>query len=181
MKCYFQELVTKILNMLKFCRSPHGETTEYIYDSKYPNTFPLPIHVNEMIHARGVFPRLPQLVFENFRIYLKATLMQRIYTMRIQADSSHDSKVRTMCFVAQGWWDRHPEAAARGFGRTFRSPTVFEDMVKTITNCNIKFQASRPASPALACVQTRFALQITSVLQFPHNGKTPLPWISLWL
>mmetsp|Transcript_14278 Transcript_14278/g.27410 ORF Transcript_14278/g.27410 Transcript_14278/m.27410 type:complete len:425 (-) Transcript_14278:234-1508(-) len=41
-----------------------------------------------------------------------------------------------------GWWDRHPEAAARGFGRTFRSPTVFEDMVKTITNCNIKFQGT---------------------------------------
>ena len=39
----------------------------------------------------------------------------------------------------QGWFDIHPTAAERGFGRTYRSPTLFEDMVKTITNCNIHF------------------------------------------
>ncbi|VEU40527.1 unnamed protein product [Pseudo-nitzschia multistriata] len=33
----------------------------------------------------------------------------------------------------------HPEAKARGFGRLYRSPTLFEDMVKTITNCNMKW------------------------------------------
>mmetsp|Transcript_41276 Transcript_41276/g.97909 ORF Transcript_41276/g.97909 Transcript_41276/m.97909 type:complete len:361 (-) Transcript_41276:345-1427(-) len=38
------------------------------------------------------------------------------------------------------WFTSHPVAAARGFGRTFRSPTLFEDMVKTVTNCNIKFK-----------------------------------------
>ena len=30
-----------------------------------------------------------------------------------------------------------PEAADAGFGRLFRSPTLFEDMVKTITGCNV--------------------------------------------
>lgn len=37
------------------------------------------------------------------------------------------------------WFESHAQAAARGFGRTYRSPSLFEDMVKTITNCNIKF------------------------------------------
>jgi hypothetical protein len=30
----------------------------------------------------------------------------------------------------------HPEAKAKGFGRLFRSPTLFEDMVKGILLCN---------------------------------------------
>lgn len=33
----------------------------------------------------------------------------------------------------------YPEAGKRGFGRLYRSPTLFEDMVKTITNCNMKW------------------------------------------
>jgi 3-methyladenine DNA glycosylase/8-oxoguanine DNA glycosylase len=33
----------------------------------------------------------------------------------------------------------YPEAGERGFGRLYRSPTLFEDMVKTITNCNMKW------------------------------------------
>ncbi len=35
------------------------------------------------------------------------------------------------------WRRVHPVARRRGFGRMFRSPTLFEDMVKTITNCNV--------------------------------------------
>lgn len=30
----------------------------------------------------------------------------------------------------------HEEARVRGFGRVFRSPTLFEDMVKCILLCN---------------------------------------------
>ncbi|CAM9977428.1 unnamed protein product [Ectocarpus sp. 12 AP-2014] len=37
------------------------------------------------------------------------------------------------------WFRLHPEAKQRGYGRLFRSPTVFEDMVKSITGCNMKF------------------------------------------
>lgn len=37
-----------------------------------------------------------------------------------------------------GAWRRtHPTAARRGFGRLFRSATLLEDMVKTITSCNV--------------------------------------------
>ena len=36
-----------------------------------------------------------------------------------------------------GWWAKHPAAAEAGFGRIFRSPTLFEDIVKTITGCNV--------------------------------------------
>jgi 3-methyladenine DNA glycosylase/8-oxoguanine DNA glycosylase len=35
------------------------------------------------------------------------------------------------------WRRVHPEARRRGFDRLFRSPTLFEDMVKTITGCNV--------------------------------------------
>jgi len=33
-----------------------------------------------------------------------------------------------------------PAAKRRGFGRMFRSPTLFEDMVKTITGCNVTWR-----------------------------------------
>jgi len=35
------------------------------------------------------------------------------------------------------WRKLHPQAARRGFERLFRSPTFFEDAVKTITGCNV--------------------------------------------
>ncbi|TWT86333.1 hypothetical protein Mal64_38740 [Pseudobythopirellula maris] len=35
------------------------------------------------------------------------------------------------------WRRLNPAAKRRGFGRLFRSPTLFEDMVKTITSCNV--------------------------------------------
>eukprot|EP00035_Acanthoeca_spectabilis_P020238 m.431818 g.431818 ORF g.431818 m.431818 type:complete len:434 (+) comp17351_c0_seq1:1144-2445(+) len=46
-----------------------------------------------------------------------------------------------------GWspnefWGLHPEAKTRGFGRTFRSPTLWEDMVKTLTNCNMNWKGT---------------------------------------
>ena len=40
------------------------------------------------------------------------------------------------------FWGMHPEAKARGFGRTYRSPTLWEDMVKTLTNCNMKWSGT---------------------------------------
>lgn len=35
------------------------------------------------------------------------------------------------------WFKLHPIARRRRFGRLFRSPTLFEDIVKTITGCNV--------------------------------------------
>lgn len=38
-------------------------------------------------------------------------------------------------------WSRlHRAARRRGFGRAFRSPTLFEDLVKTITGCNVTWR-----------------------------------------
>jgi len=37
----------------------------------------------------------------------------------------------------RGWRRAHPTAARRRFGRLFRSPTLFEDIVKTMTGCNV--------------------------------------------
>ena len=40
-----------------------------------------------------------------------------------------------------GPWRRlHPGARKRGFDRMFRSPTLFEDLVKTITSCNVTWR-----------------------------------------
>jgi 3-methyladenine DNA glycosylase/8-oxoguanine DNA glycosylase len=35
------------------------------------------------------------------------------------------------------WFARFPQAKKEGFGRLFRSPTLFEDLIKTITGCNV--------------------------------------------
>ncbi len=35
------------------------------------------------------------------------------------------------------WYALHPIAKRKRFGRLFRSPTLFEDIVKTITGCNV--------------------------------------------
>lgn len=40
----------------------------------------------------------------------------------------------------RGWRKVHPQAKRRGFDRMFRSPTLFEDMVKTITSCNVTWR-----------------------------------------
>lgn len=39
----------------------------------------------------------------------------------------------------EAFHELYPETRERGFGRLYRSPTLFEDMVKTITNCNMKW------------------------------------------
>ena len=41
-----------------------------------------------------------------------------------------------------GFHDLHSQAKHRRFGRLYRSPTLFEDMVKTITNCNMKWSGT---------------------------------------
>lgn len=38
------------------------------------------------------------------------------------------------------WYRVHPAARRRRFGRMFRSPDLFEDMVKTITGCNVTWR-----------------------------------------
>lgn len=40
------------------------------------------------------------------------------------------------------WAALHPQAAAVGFGRIFRSPSVFEDIVKTMTGCNVTWPST---------------------------------------
>lgn len=42
-----------------------------------------------------------------------------------------------------GWHRLHPDAARRKFGRLFRSPTLFEDIIKTITSCNVAWSSTK--------------------------------------
>ena len=41
-----------------------------------------------------------------------------------------------------GFHRLNPEAKCRRFGRLYRSPTLFEDIVKTITNCNMQWSGT---------------------------------------
>ncbi|XP_022895611.1 uncharacterized protein LOC111409797 [Olea europaea var. sylvestris] len=52
----------------------------------------------------------------------------------------------------------HEEAKNRGFGRVFRSPTLFEDMVKCILLCNCQW--SRTLSMAKALCELQLELQL---------------------
>lgn len=45
----------------------------------------------------------------------------------------------------------HAAAREAGFGRIFRSPTLFEDMVKCILLCNCQLSKPRPAFPFHTC------------------------------
>eukprot|EP01134_Creolimax_fragrantissima_P001459 CFRG1459T1 len=56
----------------------------------------------------------------------------------------------------------HPEAKSRGFGRMYRSPTVWEDCVKTITSSNMKW-AGTVKMNALMC------------MHYGKKGSFPVP------
>ncbi len=69
-------------------------------------------------------------------------------TLRLACDKRLDTaerasikeQVRRMLRVDEDmapWFKLHPIARRRKFGRLFRSPTLFEDIVKTITGCNV--------------------------------------------
>eukprot|EP00123_Amoebidium_parasiticum_P018389 comp24188_c0_seq1/m.44329 comp24188_c0_seq1/g.44329 ORF comp24188_c0_seq1/g.44329 comp24188_c0_seq1/m.44329 type:complete len:378 (-) comp24188_c0_seq1:177-1310(-) len=61
------------------------------------------------------------------------------------------------------WHALHPDARQRGFGRTYRSPTLFEDLVKTITNCNMRFSGTVRMN-SLLCAE------------LGRHGAFPSPW-----
>jgi len=42
-----------------------------------------------------------------------------------------------------GWQKLHPQAKKQGFGRLFRSPDLFEDVIKTITGCNVTWSNTK--------------------------------------
>lgn len=54
----------------------------------------------------------------------------------------------------EAWYQMHPAAAKRRFGRLFRSPTLFEDMVKTLTTCNINWPGTHRMNLALCRLGT---------------------------
>ena len=75
-------------------------------------------------------------------------------TLQIRADRAVDrahhatlkAQVSRMLRLGEdftAWRALHPEAKRRGFDRMFRSPTLFEDVVKTITSCNVTWTNTR--------------------------------------
>lgn len=47
------------------------------------------------------------------------------------------------------FWARHPQACAKRFGRLIRSATLFEDMVRTITSCNVAWANTKTMNQRL--------------------------------
>ena len=78
----------------------------------------------------------------NLRIEIRCSRQEEHQLTAQQREAAKAATVRILGLDQdlQGWFDTHPKAAERGFGRTYRSPTLFEDMVKTITNCNVRFK-----------------------------------------
>jgi 3-methyladenine DNA glycosylase/8-oxoguanine DNA glycosylase len=52
------------------------------------------------------------------------------------------TRMLRMAFDARRWGKLAPVARRRGFGRLFRSATLWEDMVKTITSCNVTWPST---------------------------------------
>ena len=69
---------------------------------------------------------------------------------------------------APGW------ATARGFGRTFRSPSLWEDLVKTVTNTNIKFRTPKDSDGNEGFSTIGFNRRLCACLGTRH-GAFPLP------
>lgn len=67
-------------------------------------------------------------------------------------------------YSIEQFWRLHPAAKARGFGYLFRSPTVWEDMVKTITICNVRWKQS--------LAMNRLLCNVASSVP----GSFPSPW-----
>ncbi|CBZ53822.1 conserved hypothetical protein [Neospora caninum Liverpool] len=83
-------------------------------------------------------------------------------------------QVKRMCRLrvedwehVQAFWKKHEAAAARGFGLLFRSPTLWEDIVKTVTLCNVRWRQS--------CVMNDlFCRRISSI---PGSFPSPLDFL----
>ncbi|EPT28444.1 hypothetical protein TGME49_270750 [Toxoplasma gondii ME49] len=83
-------------------------------------------------------------------------------------------QVRRMCRLqvedwahVQAFWKMHERAASRGFGLLFRSPTLWEDIVKTVTICNVRWRQS--------CVMNDlFCRRISSI---PGSFPSPLDFL----
>ncbi|PHJ25584.1 hypothetical protein CSUI_000559 [Cystoisospora suis] len=83
-------------------------------------------------------------------------------------------QVQRMCRLSPGdlehvqhFWRKHPQAARARFGLLFRSPTLWEDIVKTVTICNVRWKQS--------CVMNDlFCRRISS---FPGSFPSPLDFL----
>ncbi|KAK1318814.1 hypothetical protein QJS10_CPB04g00334 [Acorus calamus] len=74
----------------------------------------------------------------------------------------------------RGFHEVHGAARERGFGRVFRSPTLFEDMVKCILLCNCQFLRTLSMSRALCELQLELSgnfLQCSTAKDF--HPRTP--------
>ncbi|KAG8364010.1 hypothetical protein BUALT_Bualt19G0081800 [Buddleja alternifolia] len=64
----------------------------------------------------------------------------------------------------------HEEAKGRGFGRMFRSPTLFEDMIKCILLCNCQWSRTLSMAKALCELQSELQHPSSSLLKV-ENGS----------
>ncbi|GAB4847412.1 hypothetical protein Ancab_026470 [Ancistrocladus abbreviatus] len=98
---------------------------------------------------------------------LPRSLLLRVFGTRCLSHREQDAvvaQVRRMLRLSESeerkvreFQEMHSEAKKRGFGRVFRSPTLFEDMVKCILFCNCQWP--RTLSMARALCELQLELQ----------------------
>ncbi|KAK2974848.1 hypothetical protein RJ640_027899 [Escallonia rubra] len=67
----------------------------------------------------------------------------------------------------QDFQSLHREARKRGFGRLFRSPTLFEDAVKSLLLCNCTFERTLKMAKALCALQQKLSQGLISLPTSP--------------
>ncbi|XP_057783649.1 uncharacterized protein LOC131001308 [Salvia miltiorrhiza] len=88
-------------------------------------------------------------------------------TLTLQQEQSLLSQVRRMLRLSEEenrrvieFHNMHEQAKGRGFGRVFRSPTLFEDMVKCILLCNCQWSRTLSMAQALCDLQAELHHQL---------------------
>jgi len=86
---------------------------------------------------RGDEHRLIHTMISQHKNILRVACDQRV--SRREANALRQQVTRTLRLNEdfKRWYQLYPAAKRARFGRLFRSPTVFEDIVKTMTGCNV--------------------------------------------
>ncbi|XP_048135976.1 uncharacterized protein LOC115726795 [Rhodamnia argentea] len=71
----------------------------------------------------------------------------------------------------------HPEAKDKGFGRVFRSPSLFEDVVKSILLCNCQWKRTLEMAQALCALQLELSTRGSKgkKRRREKDGALPIP------
>ncbi|KAM0039977.1 putative DNA glycosylase [Helianthus debilis subsp. tardiflorus] len=130
----------------------------HLFHSHQP---PLTVQISQPPEADHLLLRVFHSGGEDLSPAHEQSLTEQVRRM-LRLSDAEEKKVRA-------FQDVYGEAKSSGFGRVFRSPTLFEDMVKCILVCNCQW--SRTLSMARALCELQLELQITNIAPKTPAGK----------